>query len=102
MKIIDWKKVDKLRQIIYWKKSGQTSPVLEIIHWKKVDEHRHFQKKENVSMEKKMYFAILNGSPKKQHTIPADVLPNDSEDLLSHSSPSSPPNKRKQVLTIVR
>ena len=48
---IDWKKVDKRPQIIYWKK---------------VDKFRHF----------------------KNNTIPADVIPNDSEDLfiLSNSN----------------
>ena len=48
---LDWKKVDKRRQIIYWKK---------------VDKFRHF----------------------KNNTIPADVIPNDSEDLfiLSNSN----------------
>ena len=40
-------------------KSGQTLPFLEMIYWKKVDKRRHFQKKEKLSLEKKMYFAIL-------------------------------------------
>ena len=70
--------MDKHRQIIYWKKVDKRHLFL-IIHWKKLDKRRHFQK--TCTGKKQKYFAILNRSPTKQHTIPADVLPNDSEEL---------------------
>ena len=46
----------------------------------KLEKCRHFQK--TCTGKKQKYFAILNRSPTKQHTILADVLPNNSEELF--------------------